>query len=166
MSTRSKWVYRAPEGVRRTQAPCLTMTKTLFDSLEPTNRVLKRAQYEAFEFSLLDGDVCVRNESHQNPSNHEYRVTVVDGVPTACECPADAVYDGPCKHRVAIAIRPRILDIATKMRAVADGGVVTDSEHLVDQSSDVDTTQCDCDELPDDFPCWECVRTGRRNLPE
>jgi len=62
------------------------MAITLLDSLEPTNRVLKRAQYEAFEFSLLDGDIRVRNESHQNPADHEYRVTVVvDGVPAACE---------------------------------------------------------------------------------
>jgi len=60
------------------------MAITLLDSLEPTNRVLKRAQYEAFEFSLLDGDIRVRNESHQNPADHEYRVTVVDGVPAAC----------------------------------------------------------------------------------
>ena len=141
------------------------MAETLLDNLEPTNRVLKRAQYEAFEFSLLDGDVCVRNESHQNPANHEYRVTVVDGVPAACECPADAVYDGPCKHRVAVAIRPRILDIAIKMRTVADGGVVADKKRLADQSGDADTAQCDCEGLADNFPCWECVRTGRRNLP-
>ncbi|WP_396614083.1 hypothetical protein ACH9L7_19860 (plasmid) [Haloferax sp. S1W] len=25
------------------------------------------------------------------------------------------MYDGPCKHRIVVAIRPRILDIATKM---------------------------------------------------
>jgi len=104
------------------------MAITLLDSLEPTNRVLKRAQYEAFEFSLLDGDIRVRNESHQNPADHEYRVTVVDGVPAACECPADAVYDGVCKHRVAVAIRPQILDIVKKTQAITDSGVVTDGE--------------------------------------
>lgn len=116
------------------------MAQTLLDSLELTNRVLKRAQYEAFEFSLLDGDVCVRNKSHQNPANHEYRVTVVDGVPAACEYPADAAYDGPCKHRVAVAIRPQILDTATKMQAITDG-VVTNGERLANQSGDADTTQ-------------------------
>ncbi|WP_256290841.1 SWIM zinc finger family protein [Halobellus inordinatus] len=142
------------------------MPKTLLDSLEPTTRVLKRAQYEAFEFSLLDGDVCVRNNSHQNPSEHEYRVTVVDGVPAACECPADAAYGGPCKHRVAVAIRPRILDIATKMRAVAYGGVVTDGDRLAGQSSDTDTTQCDNEGLAADFPCSECVCADRRSFPK
>jgi hypothetical protein len=141
------------------------MARALLERLDPTDRVLKRAQYEAFEFSLLDGDVRVRNESHQNPANHEYRVTVVDGVPASCDCPADAAYDGPCKHRVAVAIRPRILDIITKMRAVTDGGVAPSDEDVADQSDDANTTQCDCDELPDDFPCWECVRTGRRDLP-
>jgi len=142
------------------------MTRPLFERLDPPDRVLKRAQYEAFEFSLLDSDVRVRNGSHQNPADHEYRVTVVDGVPATCDCPADTAYDGPCKHRVAVAIRPRILDIATKMRAVADGGGTTDNGGVTDHSDDADTTQCDCPELPDDFPCWECVRTGRRDLPE
>ena len=91
-------------------------------TLEPTNRVLKRAQYEALEFSLLDGDVLVRNESHRAPAAHTYRVTVVDGVPIACECPAAAGSEGPCKHRVAVATRPRILDVATRMQAAADSG--------------------------------------------
>lgn len=76
----------------------------------------------------------------------------VDGVPAACECPADAAYDGPCKHRVAVAIRPQILDIAMKMQAVTDGGLVTDDDHPADQSRDLNATQCDCDELGD-FPC-------------
>ena len=74
------------------------MTQSLLERLSPTNRVLKRAQYEAFAFSLYDGDVLVRNESHLNPADHEYRVTVVDGIPTACECPADKRFDGLCKH--------------------------------------------------------------------
>jgi hypothetical protein len=51
------------------------------------------------------------------------------------------------------------------MRAVTDGGVAPSDEDMADQSDDANTTQCDCDELPDDFPCWECVRTGRRDLP-
>jgi len=83
------------------------------------------------------------------------RVTVVDGVPAACRCPADAVYDGVCKHRVAVAIRPQILDIARRRQAITDSGVVTDGSDK-DQSDTGDTTQCDCDGLSNDFPCWEC----------
>jgi hypothetical protein len=142
------------------------MPRPPLERLDPTDRVLKRAQYEAFDFSLLDGEARVRNESYHHPADHEYRVTVVDSVPVACTCPADAAYDGPCKHRVAVAIRPRILDFVAKMQAVADGGITPDDEGLADHPDDADTPQCDCAELPDDFPCWECVRTGRRDLPE
>jgi hypothetical protein len=76
------------------------------------------------------------------------------------------VYAGPCKHRVAIAIRPQVLDIVKKAQAITDSDVVTDKERQGGQSDTVDTTQCDCDRLSNDFPCWECVRTGRRDLPK
>ena len=141
------------------------MTQSLLERLSPTNRVLKRAQYEAFAFSLYDGDVVVRNESHLNPTDHEYRVTVVDGIPTTCECPADKRFEGPCKHRTALAIRPTILDVATQMQLVADGGVTTETTPT-DSKEDTEIQECDCQYLNDDFPCWECVKTGRRELPE
>ncbi len=92
------------------------MTQLPLERLRPKNRVLKRAQYEAFAFALFDGDVLVRNESHRNPSEHEYLVSIVDGIPVRCECPADDQFDGPCKHRTAVAIRPQILDVAMKMQ--------------------------------------------------
>src|SRR6056297_1537011 len=123
------------------------MPRTLLDRLDPTNRVLKRAQYEAFAFALLDGDVQVRNESHPNPGSHEYRVSIQDGVPVACDCPADETYDGPCKHRVAVA-----------GREVDDHASSAEPEGQPPEG-------CDCDDLCE-FPCWECVRTGRRDLPE
>ena len=88
--------------------------------LDPPNRVLRRAQDEAFAFSLLDGDIRVRNESHPKPANHEYRVSIVDSIPIACTCPADSTYKGPCKHRVAVAIRPTLLELAMAMQAVND----------------------------------------------
>lgn len=137
------------------------MDQLLPTDFEPTSRVLKRAQYEAFMFSVLGGDIRVRNESYENPANHEYLVTVVDGIPAACECPADATYEGPCKHRVAVAIRPRILDLATKVQVAADGGIRANDYH---ESAESD--QCECDELSDGFPCWDCIRTGRKTLPE
>jgi hypothetical protein len=133
------------------------------DDLDPTQRVLKRAQYEAFTFSLLGGDVLVRNESHLVPTDHEYRVTIVDGVPATCQCPADRRYDGPCKHRVAIAIRPCILDLATTVQLLTDGGPAT-SDTSSERSDEAEPHQCNCGNLHDDFPCWECVRTGRRKL--
>lgn len=88
--------------------------------LAVSTRVLKRAQYEAFEFELHDGALLVRNGSHPNPENHEYEVTVTDGVPTHCECPADQNYEGACKHRVAVTIRTPV-KAATHTQLAADG---------------------------------------------
>lgn len=134
--------------------------------LKPTNRTLKRAQYEAFEFSLLDGDVLVRNCSHADPSAHEYRVTVVDTLPATCECPADQIYDHPCKHRVAIAIRPAILEFAAQVRVLTDGGTASDVEDMRSPIDEHKPEECDCAVLSDDFPCWPCVESGRRSLSE
>ena len=127
---------------------------------DPPTRVLKRAQYEAFAFELLDGDVRVRNESYVDPAAHEYRVRIRDAVPHSCSCSADASSDPPCKHRVAVAIRPRILDLAVQMRVVADGGISS--------SGDDDTTDlpCECEQLSEALPCWNCIDAGRRNLSE
>jgi hypothetical protein len=154
----------------------------LLTTLDPTNRVLKRAQYEAFTFSLFEDDVLVRNESHLHPSEHEYLVTVDAGVPIACECPADKRYDGPCKHRVAVAIRKPVLDFVRDVHLVTDGGpkarhrepgderTTTETDPVTFGNTDVDSSDedenCDCHLLDDDFPCWECVDAGRRQLPD
>ena len=151
------------------------MTTPALARLETTNRVRKRAQYEAFEFSVDRDGVLVRNGSYADPENHEYLVTVTDGLPTDCECPANANYDGACKHRVAVAIRRPVLDALENLRQtqkpdsalLTDGGPQAETPDGSEQGEDnaADTT-CDCAELPEGFPCWECVRTGRRELPE
>ncbi|WP_259532916.1 SWIM zinc finger family protein [Halalkaliarchaeum sp. AArc-CO] len=91
-------------------------TSLPISQLDPAKRVLKRAQYEAFEFSLLNGNVLVRNASYSDPIEHEYLVTVHDGLPRSCECPSDTHSQGPCKHRVAVAIRTSILEAASAMQ--------------------------------------------------
>jgi len=154
-------------------------------NLQTTSRVIKRAQYEAFEFTIEATGVRVRNASHAKPADHEYVVTITNGLPSACECPADANYDGACKHRVAVAIRKPILDAAIDRQIVADGGTPVstdeeDSDTLDDPSSrgssgagassdnpeDTETNadSCECAGLPEGFPCWECVRTGRQTF--
>lgn len=86
------------------------MTANALRELEFSPETGKRAQYESFEFSLeAPGLVLVRNSSWENPDDHEYRVNVVDGIPTVCECPADKHHAGACKHRVAVAIRLPVL---------------------------------------------------------
>lgn len=144
--------------------------------LEFSKRVAKRAQYEAFDISLYGTDVLVRNESHANPENHEYTVSIDDGVPVSCTCPADARFDGACKHRVGVAIRRSLIDTVMCVKhgeppVAADGGVSsvdTDQESESDIQTpatdslinDIDQTGDECPECLTDFPCWECYRTG------
>ncbi|WP_158057940.1 SWIM zinc finger family protein [Halorussus halophilus] len=135
-------------------------TEHVLSVLEFTTRTAKRAQYEAFEFTVTTDGVEVRNTSHANPSAHEYLVTVHNGIPKQCGCPADAKYEGACKHRLAVAIRTPILEAATH-RLATDGGVQTASPQ--DDSERPD--DCNC-VAGSDFPCWECYRSGRRDLPE
>lgn len=153
------------------------MSTNPFGELDVTNRTVKRAQYEALEFALSADGVQVRNNSHANPEDHEYLVEVAEGVPTACNCPADAKYDGACKHRIAVAIRRPILDAVRRQQLVADGGVSStskpeendlrdDENHESEESSDDEqSADCDCADLQSDFPCWECYRSGRRDFP-
>lgn len=163
----------------------------VLDRLDVSTRALKRAQYEAFDFRLTDDGVTVRNGSHANPAEHIYDVTVTDGVPTACTCPADEHHEPACKHRLAVAIRAPVLDAAvanetadsdeqddesererdddqpgTSPIPVADGAGVTDPSG--ERAAAVDPERpddCDCPDDPDGFPCWPCVRDGYRELP-
>ena len=131
----------APDGCGRDPADSTMHTQPISLEEVPT-RVLKRAQYEAFEFELLDSRVRVRNESYADPENHEYEVTVDDGVPTACTCPADTRFDNPCKHRVAVAIRRPILEFIEEVQVVADGGLraeLSESEGIDDGGEGTDT---------------------------
>ncbi|WP_415383008.1 SWIM zinc finger family protein [Halosimplex sp. TS25] len=145
------------------------------EQLEFSTRVAKRAQYEAFEFSLVAGNVSIRNGSHANPSEHEYLVTVEDGLPIECTCPADDHYEGACKHRVAVAIRRPLLDAVTaadgSQSVAADGGHVPASAANTPEATSAqdEAGAADDEECPDcigEFPCWECVRTGCKELPE
>ena len=91
-------------------------------------------------------------------------MTVENGVPTSCECPADTYRSGACKHRVAVAIREPVLEAAgAQSREVAtDGGVVVD-ERTVDRDDVKRPADCDCLPTFDDLPCWACYRDGFRS---
>lgn len=143
------------------------MSEHFLDELDVSNRVLDRAQAEQFAFALVDGDVRVRNETYLDPADHEYLVTIQDGVPTACSCPADTHYESACKHRVAVAIRDAVVEAADRMWALADGG--TQSDAVADRDSApadgaADEHDCDCAALPDGVPCWPCYRNGREEF--
>lgn len=93
-------------------------------ALDVLNRIVKRAQHGVFAFDIEGKNVRVRNESYGDPSAHQYTVTVEDGVPRSCTCPADAHYESARKHRVAVAIRKPVLTAAT--RALTDGRTTTE----------------------------------------
>jgi len=84
------------------------------DALEFTEKTGKRAVYEAFTFRPQSaGDVVVENDSHgDDGEEHRYTVHVVGGLPSDCTCPADEYHEGACKHRVALAMRPAVLQAA------------------------------------------------------
>jgi hypothetical protein len=39
---------------------------------------------------------------------------------------------------------------------------VTTESTPTDPEDDTEIQECDCQYLTDDFPCWVCVKTGRR----
>ncbi|SIR96235.1 hypothetical protein SAMN05421858_4778 [Haladaptatus litoreus] len=65
----------------------------------------------------------------------------------ACTCPHHVHRTADCKHMVAV-------DNAT------DDGML---EAFPSEDED-EPEDCDCDSLGD-FPCWPCVRAGRKELP-
>lgn len=139
------------------------MSKSTLEVLEYGEQIAKRAQWEAFEFTILKGgDVEVVNGSYDEPEEHTYTVHVEGGIPSDCTCPAYEYPEGACKHMVAVAIREPVLEAVTAEPVMrADGGVTV--EEVTNDSSE---RECDCGELPNDFPCWSCVRDGRREVPE
>jgi hypothetical protein len=77
---------------------------------EYSDRVQKRAEYEALECSLGGPNLIkVRNCSHADPSDHTYIVRVEAGESIECTCPADEYNPGPCKHRVAVEANEALL---------------------------------------------------------
>ena len=121
----------------------------------------KRAQWEAFEFTVLgDGDVEVTNGSHENPDDHTYTVHVEGGVPGDCTCPAFEYQPGACKHMVAVAIREPVLDAASEEQPVRADGGITFEEFGADDRDDDRPDECDCSPLFEDLPCWPCYRDG------
>ncbi len=131
------------------------------DVLSPDAETAKRAEWEAFEFTLLgDGEIEVVNTSHEEPEEHTYTVHVEGGIPSDCTCPAFEYREGSCKHQVAVAIREPVLEAATAEPTMkADGGLVEaeESDHSDERPDD-----CDCGEWNQGLglSCWPCYRDG------
>ena len=141
-------------------------------------KTAKRVAWEAWEFTVVGPhQVRVTNASYGFlKDEHAYVVGVKerDGqpVPAECECPADLYreeYD--CKHKVALAAEGGlpVLKAALAFETPAtppDDPIVTVKDKLttdggVPGKGNLEPN-CDCQ---DRFPCWECYRTKRRELP-
>ncbi|WP_458208785.1 SWIM zinc finger family protein [Haladaptatus sp. NG-SE-30] len=65
----------------------------------------------------------------------------------ACTCPHHVHRNAFCKHMAAVE------------NATDDGTF----DAFPSEDDDAEPDDCDCDGLGD-FPCWPCVRTGRKEL--
>ncbi|MFC6764652.1 SWIM zinc finger family protein [Natrinema soli] len=121
--------------------------------LEVDETAHKRAQWEQFGFRVeAPGMVEVTNQSHENPAEHHYVVSI-DGVTEelmACTCPHHTHRNAFCKHMAAVE------------NATDDGTL--DAFPSEDSEDVAEPEDCDCDGL-NGFPCWPCVQTGREELP-
>ncbi|WP_190303868.1 SWIM zinc finger family protein [Haladaptatus sp. R4] len=121
--------------------------------LEADETAQKRAQWEQFSFDVdAPGLIEVTNESHENPAEHQYTVSIDDVTEElmACTCPHHVHRNAFCKHMTAVE------------NATDDGTL--EAFPSEDNEDDAEPEDCDCEGLGD-FPCWPCVRTGRKELP-
>ncbi len=145
------------------------MESNVLSQLQFDASTAKRAQWEAFEFTLeAPGLVRVTNGSYGDDSeNHSYRVNVENGIPVACECKADTYQKGACKHRVAVAIRGPVLSAGAHTPVVADGGQLIDAGDdgaIITENPDAcenGQVGC-CGPDGDDLPCFPCYQTRER----
>ncbi|WP_227380464.1 SWIM zinc finger family protein [Haladaptatus halobius] len=68
----------------------------------------------------------------------------------ACTCPHYVHRTAFCKHMAAVE------------NAIDDGAL--EAFQCEDSEDDAEPEDCDCDGL-NGFPCWPCVQTGRKELP-
>jgi hypothetical protein len=120
--------------------------------LEADETAQQRAQAEQFAFDVdAPGLVDVTNQSHENPADHQYIVSINDVTNEliACTCPHHIHRTAFCKHMATVehATDDRTLDAFPS-----------------ENEANAEPEDCDCDGLGD-FPCWPCVRTGRKELP-
>lgn len=143
--------------------------RTAIDHLNFGAKTAKRVSWESWEFTIVGPHlVRVTNASYGYlKDDHAYTVGVkeIDGVPVPaeCDCPADRYHeDYDCKHKVALA--------AVGGKTVLEAAVRFAGPSSADGTPEKTTARdrlradggCECDKL--DLPCWECVRTGRREI--
>ncbi|WP_246986358.1 hypothetical protein [Halorientalis marina] len=151
-----------------------TAEKRIDNAVEHLNfgkKTSLRVTWEAWEFTIVGPhQVEVTNASYGFlKDDHSYVVGVGerDGVvvPVECGCPADRYNENyDCKHKVALATvgGPTVLNAAVNYESPSDYDDTPEATTAADKLRADGGCECDSD----DFPCWECVRTDRRELPE
>ena len=119
--------------------------------LEADETAQKRAQTDQFAFDVdPPGLVDVTNESHENPADHQYTVSIDDVTNElmACTCPHHVHRNVFCKHMAAV-------------ETATDDGTL--EAFPPEDKDDAEPEDCDCDSL-NGFPYWSCVRTEQKEL--
>jgi hypothetical protein len=85
-------------------------------------------------------------------ADHQYVVSIVDVTHElmTCTCPHHVHRNAFCKHMAAV-------------ETATDDGTL-DAFPSEDNEDDAKSSECDCSGLGD-VPCWPCVQTGRKKLP-
>lgn len=128
----------------------------------------QRAKWEAFSFAVRDdGTIEVTNESHENPDDHQYLVSLDDRLEDGCTCEAAQYFEEDCKHRRAARNHPAIraaAETATEQfraeKARADGGAAMEApaEEEDEETCKNGTKGCGGPESNADgeLSCFEC----------
>jgi hypothetical protein len=146
------------------QANETSRQKRAVEQLNFGPKTSKRVTWEAWEFTVVGSHkVKVTNASYGYlKEDHSYTVDVEElddvAVPVKCECKADEFQEEyACKHRVALATigGPTVMNAAVEFET-------PDPEEEADKLRADGGCECDKDE----FPCFQCYLTERRELPE
>lgn len=84
---------------------------------DQSTKVAKRAVHENIEMLPREGHVLVRNASHENPEEHEYRVEIgICGDAASCTCPDYEHRREPrgelCKHMKRVQLADPVREAA------------------------------------------------------
>jgi hypothetical protein len=184
MEWQSARVLHHPDGGLRGRRPIETTEssedKHVVEALNFGSKTTKRVSWEAWEFTVVGPHQIQVTNASWGPlkDDHSYVVGIEErdgrAIPAECACKADQYRDDVrfCKHKVAVAtvggsvVLKAAVDCSTptgeaeetpsqtledKLRA--DGGAMAENEPDLDGSNH---SECSCDDLPDDFPCFAC----------
>lgn len=137
-------------------------------ALDADETTEKRAKWESFAFVLpTAGKVNVANHSYgdDEAKEHTYTVTVDEGGPIECTCPAFEYHCAPgeaCKHMVAVTETEPVLAAALELVTEDDDEpeIRTDGGIVEAEPESVRPEECTCLARMEDLACWPCFREG------